>query len=205
VSRSRAPVFESIPVALDRRHSEADRRFRLQLRHCAGDRAARYETLEEFVVQVESAANPPGTKIHLRVLAPLRRDLSPARLRKAGSPRNSSKSSTAPFGTLITRLSGTQSRIVATADPRLHRRRPEESLERARRACGDAQVSPWRREARCSTVMCIPGAVLGTGKTVAGRPCRRAAEPRAAAGRLVRSRHAASSIDERIRATSRSS
>jgi len=74
-------------------------------------------------------------------------DLAPARIGKPGSAEQFEKIDRA-FGTLIVRLAGTQSRIVATADHGFLDVAPEESLEAAPRACGDAQVSPVRREAR---------------------------------------------------------
>jgi len=173
-----APRFRSIPCA---RSSSLRSRSSIPLQpaHCAGAERRAYETLESSSFRSNPPSNPARTKIHLRVLAPLRRDLSPAPASESSRPRNSSKSSTAPSAPDYP-IIGTQSEIVATGRSRLHRRRPGRIARAARRACGDLRF-PSAERARCLLLCAFPGAVLEQARQWLGDRADVRPEPRAAA------------------------
>ena len=99
------------------------------LRHCAGAERRAYETLQEFVVQVESAVKSGPERKFVYAYWPYYDVISHRHGSESKEAAEQLEKFDRAFGSLISRLSGTQSRIVATADHGFIDVAPEESLE----------------------------------------------------------------------------
>ncbi|TMH90711.1 MAG: alkaline phosphatase family protein [Betaproteobacteria bacterium] len=130
VSAFPAPsIFQSIPVrsivVTAKQIVESD----YNLRHCAGAERRAYETLQEFVVQVESAVKSGPERKFIYAYWPHYDVISHRHGSESREAAEQFEKFDRAFGSLISRLSGTQSRIVATADHGFIDVAPEESLE----------------------------------------------------------------------------
>src|SRR5438874_9288363 len=99
------------------------------LRHCAGAERRAYETLQEFVVQVESAVKSGPERKFIYAYWPHYDVISHRHGSESREAAEQFEKFDRAFGSLISRLSGTQSRIIATADHGFIDVAPEESLE----------------------------------------------------------------------------
>jgi len=122
-------IFQSIPVrsivVTAKQIVESD----YNLRHCAGAERRAYETLQEFVVQVESAVKSGPERKFIYAYWPHYDVISHRHGAESREAAEQFEKFDRAFGSLISRLSGTQSRIVATADHGFIDVAPEESLE----------------------------------------------------------------------------
>ena len=130
VSAFPAPsIFQSIPVrsivVTAKQIVESD----YNLRHCAGAERRAYETLQEFVVQVESAVKSGPERKFIYAYWPHYDVISHRHGSESREAAEQFEKFDRAFGSLISRLSGTQSRIIATADHGFIDVAPEESLE----------------------------------------------------------------------------
>jgi hypothetical protein len=122
-------VFESIPVRSIVVTSKQIVDSAYNLRHCAGAERRAYETLEEFVVQVESAVKSGQERKFVYTYWPHYDVISHRHGSQSKQAAEQFEKFDRAFGTLMTRLSGTQSLIVATADHGFIDVAPEESFE----------------------------------------------------------------------------
>jgi hypothetical protein len=99
------------------------------VRHCAGATRLAYETLEEFVSQVEAAVKSGAQRKFIYAYWPHYDMVSHRYGSESRQAAAELEKFDRAFGSLITRLSGTQSLIVATADHGFIDVAPEESLE----------------------------------------------------------------------------
>src|SRR6266850_2910104 len=122
-------IFQSLPVrsivVTSRQIVDSD----YNVRHCAGAERRAYETLEEFVVQVESAVKSGRERKFVYAYWPHYDVISHRHGSESREAAEQFEKVDRAFGTLIARLAGTQSRIVATADHGFIDVAPEESLE----------------------------------------------------------------------------
>jgi len=122
-------VFESIPVRSIVVTSKQIVDSAYNLRHCAGAERRAYETLEEFVVQVESAVKSGRERKFVYAYWPHYDVISHQHGSQSRQAAEQFEKFDRAFGTLLTRLSGTQSLVVATADHGFIDVAPEESFE----------------------------------------------------------------------------
>src|SRR3989442_4814600 len=122
-------VFESLPVRSIVVTSRQIVDSAYNVRHCAGATRLAYETPEEFVSQVEAAVKSGPQRKFIYAYWPHYDVIS----HRHGSGNRETAEQFEKFdralGSLINRLSRTQSRIVATADHGLIDRAPHESLQ----------------------------------------------------------------------------
>jgi Type I phosphodiesterase / nucleotide pyrophosphatase len=122
-------VFESIAVRSIVVTSKQIVDSAYNLRHCAGAERRAYETLGEFVVQVESAVKSGRERKFVYAYWPHYDVISHRHGSQSREAAEQFEKFDRAFGSLITRLSGTQSLIVATADHGFIDIAPEESFE----------------------------------------------------------------------------
>jgi len=122
-------IFQSVPVrsivVTSRQIVDSD----YNVWHCAGAERRSYETLEEFVVQVESAVKSGAERKFVYAYWPHYDVISHRHGSESKEAAEQFEKIDRAFGTLVARLSGTQSLIVATADHGFIDVAPEESLE----------------------------------------------------------------------------
>src|SRR5467141_4772367 len=122
-------VFEALPVRsiVVTARQIVDSAY--NVRHCAGATRLAYETLEEFVSQVEAAVKSGPQRKFIYAYWPHYDVISHRYGSESRQAAEQFEKIDRAFGTLIVRLAGTQSRIVATADHGFVDVAPEESLE----------------------------------------------------------------------------
>ncbi|TMI42911.1 MAG: phosphodiesterase [Betaproteobacteria bacterium] len=122
-------VFESLPVRsiVVTPRQIADSAY--NVRHCAGATRLAYETLEEFVSQVEAAVKSGAQRKFIYAYWPHYDVISHRHGSESRQAAAELEKFDHAFGSLIARLSATQSRIVATADHGFIDVAQEESLE----------------------------------------------------------------------------
>jgi hypothetical protein len=122
-------VFEALPVRSIVVTSRQIVDSAYNVRHCAGATRLAYETLEEFVSQVEAAVKSGAQRKFIYAYWPHYDMVSHRYGSESRQAAAELEKFDRAFGSLITRLSGTQSLIVATADHGFIDVAPEESLE----------------------------------------------------------------------------
>lgn len=122
-------VFESLPVRSIVVTSREIVDSAYNVRHCAGATRLAYETLEEFVSQVEAAVKSGAQRKFIYAYWPHYDVISHRHGSESRQAAAELEKFDGAFGSLIARLSATQSRIVATADHGFIDVAPEESLE----------------------------------------------------------------------------
>ena len=122
-------VFESLPVRsiVVTPRQIVDSAY--NVRHCAGATRLAYETLEEFVSQVEAAVKSGAQRKFIYAYWPHYDVISHRHGSESRQAAAELEKFDHAFGSLIARLSATQSQIVATADHGFIDVAPEESLE----------------------------------------------------------------------------
>src|SRR5258708_5940092 len=122
-------IFQSIPVRSIVRTTRQIVQSDYNVWHCAGAERRAYETLEEFVVQVESAVKSGRERKFVYAYWPHYDVISHRYGSENREAAEQFEKIDRAFGTLVARLAGTQSRIVATADHGFIDVAPEESFE----------------------------------------------------------------------------
>jgi len=122
-------VFESLPVRSIVVTSREIVDSACNARHCAGATRLAYETLEEFVSQVEAAVKSGAQRKFIYAYWPHYDVISHRHGSESRQAAAELEKFDHAFGSLIARLSATQSQIVATADHGFIDVAPEESLE----------------------------------------------------------------------------
>jgi len=122
-------VFESLPVRSIVVTSREIVDSAYNARHCAGATRLAYETLEEFVSQVEAAVKSGAQRKFIYAYWPHYDVISHRHGSESRQAAAELEKFDHAFGSLIARLSATQSRIVATADHGFIDVAQEESLE----------------------------------------------------------------------------
>ena len=122
-------VFESLPVRSIVVTSREIVDSAYNARHCAGATRLAYETLEEFVSQVEAAVKSGAQRKFIYAYWPHYDVISHRHGSESRQAAAELEKFDHAFGSLIARLSATQSQIVATADHGFIDVAPEESLE----------------------------------------------------------------------------
>ncbi len=122
-------IFQSIPVrsivVTSRQIVDSD----YNVRHCAGAERRAYESLEGFVDETVAAVQSGPERKFVYAYWPHYDVISHRHGSESREAAEQFEKFDRAFGSLITRLSGTQSRIVATADHGFIDVAPEESLE----------------------------------------------------------------------------
>ena len=145
------PIFPGMPVrsivVTSKQIIDSD----YNLRHCAGAERLAYETLEQFISQVESAVKSGAERKFVYAYWPHYDVISHRHGSQSRQAAEELEKFDRAFGTLMTRLSGTESLIIATADHGFIDIAPEESFELPAELCAMLRfpLSGERRVAYC--------------------------------------------------------
>jgi hypothetical protein len=123
------PIFPGMPVrsivVTSKQIIDSD----YNLRHCAGAERLAYETLEQFISQVESAVKSGAERKFVYAYWPHYDVISHRHGSQSRQAAEELERVDRAFGTLLQRLSGTESLVIATADHGFIDVAPEQSFE----------------------------------------------------------------------------
>jgi hypothetical protein len=123
------PLFESIPVRSIVVTQKAIIDSDYNVRHCKGAERRAYETLDELVLQVEGAVKSGSEKKFIYAYWPQYDTISHRFGSESAAAARELEQIDAAFGTLLARLAGSDTLVIATADHGFIDSAPEESLE----------------------------------------------------------------------------
>jgi hypothetical protein len=122
-------IFEQLPVRSIVVTSKEIVDSEYNVRHCRGAQRLAYETLEELVSQIEAAVKSGTERKFIYAYWPVYDMVSHRYGAQSAEAFEQFSKFDEAFGTLIARLSGTQSLVIATADHGFIDVAPEESFE----------------------------------------------------------------------------